>query len=194
VSEAIDRQRGARAREFVFPDDEYGGQVKLVTVFNHADRLVLTQTEVIGGEELAAFVPARDTLPELHGVLITAKRCTASAGTRIACTAGEGATRSRRGQPAAPAPGVARLPWDRHPDCSSATSDTAGSSPARPRSSTWTVHPKLTDSCPAPARSRSSAGAAPPASRPSLQTIYALTSLDHRAADPHPMAGWIRSP
>jgi DDE_Tnp_1-associated/Transposase DDE domain len=56
--------RGAR--------DDDGGQVKLVTVFDHADRLVLTQTEVIGGDELAAFVPALDTLPELHGVLVTA--------------------------------------------------------------------------------------------------------------------------
>ncbi len=56
--------RGARR-----PD---GQQTKLVAVIDHTDRLVLTQTEVIDGNEIAAFVTALDTLPGLRGWVITA--------------------------------------------------------------------------------------------------------------------------
>ena len=47
--------RGARRLE--------GGQDKLVGVYDHVHRLVLTQTQVADGDELAAFPAALDTLP-----------------------------------------------------------------------------------------------------------------------------------
>jgi predicted transposase YbfD/YdcC len=56
--------RGARG-----PD---GAQAKLLAVIDHRRGLVLTQTEVADGNELAAFVTALDTLPSLRGWLITA--------------------------------------------------------------------------------------------------------------------------
>lgn len=56
--------RGARQ-----PD---GQQTKLVAVVDHTHRLVLTQTEVVDGNEIAAFVTALDTVPQLRGYLVTA--------------------------------------------------------------------------------------------------------------------------
>jgi hypothetical protein len=56
--------RGARQ-----PD---GAQTKLVGLYDHAHHLVLTQTPVIGGDEIAAFTAALAALPDLHDVLITA--------------------------------------------------------------------------------------------------------------------------
>jgi hypothetical protein len=49
--------RGAR--------DPDGGQVKLVSVFDGAEGLVLSQVEVIDGDELAAFAAVLDTVPDL---------------------------------------------------------------------------------------------------------------------------------
>src|SRR3954451_23901228 len=49
-----------------------GQQTKLVCVYDHAHRLVLTQSAVISGDEVAAFAVALATLPELAGVLVTA--------------------------------------------------------------------------------------------------------------------------
>jgi predicted transposase YbfD/YdcC len=56
--------RGARR-----PD---GQQTKLLAVIDHTHRLVLTQTEIADGNEIAAFVIALDSLPRLRGCLITA--------------------------------------------------------------------------------------------------------------------------
>src|SRR3954466_8984421 len=56
--------RGARR-----PD---GQQTKLLAVIDHAQRLVLTQTEVVDGNEIAASVTALDTPARLPGSLITA--------------------------------------------------------------------------------------------------------------------------
>src|SRR4051794_32711430 len=49
-----------------------GQQTKLVSVIDSAHQLVLTQTEVIDGNEIAAFVTALDTLPALRGQVVTA--------------------------------------------------------------------------------------------------------------------------
>ena len=45
---------------------------KLVAVLDHTERLALAQVKVVGGDELAAFVPVLDTLADLHGAVITA--------------------------------------------------------------------------------------------------------------------------
>jgi hypothetical protein len=51
---------------------EGGEQTKLVVVFDHADQLALSQVEVVGGDELAAFAPVLDTLADLRDVVVTA--------------------------------------------------------------------------------------------------------------------------
>ncbi len=56
--------RGARGGD--------GRQTKLVCVYDHAHQLVLTQTGVVDGDEIAAFTTALATLPDLHDVLVTA--------------------------------------------------------------------------------------------------------------------------
>src|SRR4051794_954490 len=56
--------RGAR--------DKDGEQAKLVAAFHHAEHLVLAQVEVVGQDELAAFAPVLDTVPDLREVLVTA--------------------------------------------------------------------------------------------------------------------------
>src|SRR5215218_7333804 len=52
--------------------DGNGQQTRLVSVYDHAHQLVLTQAPVAGGDELAAFNVALAALPDLGGVLITA--------------------------------------------------------------------------------------------------------------------------
>jgi hypothetical protein len=49
-----------------------GGQAKLVAVFDHTRGLVLSQAEVTGGDELGAFIPVLNTLPDLRNVVVTA--------------------------------------------------------------------------------------------------------------------------
>jgi hypothetical protein len=48
--------RGARGSD--------GRPAKLVCVYDHAHRLVLTQTGVVDGDEIAAFTAALSTLPD----------------------------------------------------------------------------------------------------------------------------------
>ena len=52
--------------------DAEGRQTKLVCVYDHAHELVLTQSAVVSGEEVAAVTVALTTLPDLGGVLVTA--------------------------------------------------------------------------------------------------------------------------
>ena len=56
--------RGARS-----PD---GAQVKVFSVYDHAQHLVLTQSAVVDGDEIAAFTTALATLPDLAEVVVTA--------------------------------------------------------------------------------------------------------------------------
>ena len=179
--------RGAR--------DEDGGQVKLVTVFDHADRLVLTQTEVIGGDELAAFVPALDTLPELHGVLVTADalHCQRAHADYLHGRGAHYLFTVKGNQPLL-RKALARLPWGQAPGL---LERDVGHGRIQSRSI------KVIDLDGTPEAQRFPHGAraikvvrrrrATGRPRPSVQTVYALTSLDHRAADPRLLAGWIRS-
>ena len=49
-----------------------GGRAKLVAVFDQTHGLVLAQAEVAGGDELAAFIPALDTVSDLRNAVVTA--------------------------------------------------------------------------------------------------------------------------
>jgi hypothetical protein len=49
-----------------------GAQAEVFGVYEHASRLVLTQTSVLDHDEIAAFTTALATLPDLHDVVVTA--------------------------------------------------------------------------------------------------------------------------
>src|SRR5947199_156360 len=49
-----------------------GQPTKLMCVYDHAHRLVLTQTAVVAGDEITAFSAALATLPFSTNVLVTA--------------------------------------------------------------------------------------------------------------------------
>src|SRR4051812_36586848 len=54
------------------PRDKDGEQTKLIAVLDHAEHLALSQIEVVGGDEMAAFAPVLAPVPDLRGVLVTA--------------------------------------------------------------------------------------------------------------------------
>jgi hypothetical protein len=70
--------------------------------------------------------------------------------------------------------------------------DTVAGSPARSRSSTWTaLRPRPCFRTP-DRRSRSSGGGAWGAAKPSVEIVYAVTSLDHRSGGPQLIAEWLQ--
>jgi DDE_Tnp_1-associated/Transposase DDE domain len=124
--------RGARDRD--------GQQTKLLAVIDHTHRLVLTQTEICDGNEIAAFITALDTLPGLRGGLVTADALHTqrghadylrSRGAHYLFTVKENQPTLYRA--------LAGLPWRAAPRGKdrARSAGTAGSSPAPPRSSTW---------------------------------------------------------
>jgi predicted transposase YbfD/YdcC len=179
--------RGAR--------DEAGEQTKLIAVLDHAERLALAQVQVFGGDELAAFVPVLDTLADLHDVLVTADA--------LHCQRGHADYLHARGahylftvkgnQPRLHR-ALARLPWGPVPG---QRDRTVGHGRTESRSI------KVIDLAGAPeaglfphgaraikvVRRRRRAGQA----RPSVEIVYAITSLGHRDAEPRLLATWIRS-
>jgi hypothetical protein len=42
-----------------------------VAAFDHVEHLVLSQTAVVDGDELAAFAPVLDTVPDLRAAVVT---------------------------------------------------------------------------------------------------------------------------
>jgi hypothetical protein len=52
--------------------DADGRQTKLVCVYDCTQQLVLTQSAVVSGDEIAAFAVALTGLPDLANVLVTA--------------------------------------------------------------------------------------------------------------------------
>jgi predicted transposase YbfD/YdcC len=179
--------RGAR--------DERGDQTKLLAVFDHAEHLVLSQVEVVGGDELAAFVPVLDTVADLREVVVTAdalhcQRAHAdylhARGTHYLFTVKGNQPTLRRA--------LTRLPWAQAPgpidrqarhgrieSRSIKVLDLEGTPEAR-------LFPHGARAI-KEVRRRHRAGQA----KPSVETVYAITSLGHRDADPRLLAGWIRS-
>src|SRR3954447_17338936 len=99
----LSRMRGRLARPVLrgprlghepgLPDGAHrpdGQQTQLVSVVDHTHRLILTQTEVVEGNEIAAFVTALELLPELRGCLVTADALHTQVG-HVAYLAGRGA-------------------------------------------------------------------------------------------------------
>jgi predicted transposase YbfD/YdcC len=179
--------RGAR--------DEGGEQIKLVAVFDHTQHLALAQVQVLDGDELAAFAPALDILTDLREVLVTAdalhcQRAHAeylhARGAHYLFTVKGNQPRLRRA--------LARLPWAQVPGLrdrqvghgrtesrSIKVIDLEGMPEAR-------LFPHGARVIKVVRRRRCTGRATP-----SVQTVYAITSLGHRDADPRLLAGWIRS-
>jgi predicted transposase YbfD/YdcC len=174
-----------------------GQQTKLVCVVDHTHRLVLAQTEVVDGNEIAAFITALEGLPELRGCLITADALHTQTG-HVTYLAGRGAHylfTVKDNQPTLRR-ALAALPWKAAP------TDADPGSPGnhgRRESRTATVldldqrpgH-QLFDGAQRAmkvVRRRTEARTGVT----STETVYAITSLGHRYADTVLLAGWLRS-
>jgi predicted transposase YbfD/YdcC len=172
-----------------------GGQAKLAAVFDHAHGLVLAQVEVVGGDELAAFLPALEILPDLGGVVVTADalHCQRAHADYLH---GRGAHYlfTVKGNQLALRRALAGLPWAQAPGLIERQQ-------AHGRAESRSIKVIDLDGTPEAGlfphgaraikviRRRRRTGRA----HPSVVTVYALTSLDHRDADPRLLAGWIRS-
>jgi predicted transposase YbfD/YdcC len=180
--------RGARLSD--------GQQIKLLAVIDHTHRLVLSQTEVCDGNEIAAFITALDTLPGLRGCLVTADALHTQRG-HADYLLGRGAHylfTAKDNQPTLHR-ALAALPWRAAPR------DTEPGSPrghGRIESRTATVidlaGTGVEEVFPGAARAMkivrrrtdTVTGVV------STETVYAITSLGHRYADAVPLAIWLR--
>ncbi len=181
--------RGAR--------DADGQQTKLVSVIDSTHRLVLTQTEVADGNEIAAFVAALDTLPGLRGCLVTADALHTQRG-HADYLLGRGAHylfTVKTNQPTLHRELVA-LPWRAAPK------DTDPGSPRRHgRAEVRTATVIDLDGTGAQHLFPAAARAMKLIRRRtdmttgtrSVETVYAITSLGHRYADAVLLAIWLRS-
>jgi predicted transposase YbfD/YdcC len=173
--------------------DGHGQQTRLVSVYDHAHQLVLTQAPVAGGDELAAFNVALAALPDLGGVLITADalHCQRAHADFLAERGGHYLFTVKGNQPLLRA-ALRRLPWAHAPGIRR-----RGTGHGRRESrSVKVIDLGGTDAqalFPHARRAvkvirRRRVGTA----KPSVEVVYAVTSLDHRAADPRLLARWLR--
>src|SRR4051812_10296949 len=117
-----------------------GSQTKLLCLYDHAHQLVLAQTRVLDGDEIAAFTTALAALPDLSGVVITADalhcqrehaRWLHERGGHYLFTVRRTSRRCAGRWP--------RCRGPRRPGPGAGRPATAAPSPARSRSSTWTA-------------------------------------------------------
>ena len=178
--------RGAR--------DQGGEQTKLVAVFDHAEHLALAQVQVVGGDELAAFAAVLDTLPDLREVVVTADalHCQRSHADYLHARGAHYLFTVKGNQPTLRR-ALARLPWAHAPGLRERN---VGHGRTESRSI------KVLDLDGTP-----EAGLFPHGARaikvvrrrlagraqPSVQAVYAITSLDHHDADARLLASWVRS-
>jgi len=180
--------RGARLSD--------GQQTRLLAVIDHTHRLVLTQTEIADGNEIAAFITALDTLPGLRGCLITADALHTQRG-HAHYLLGRGAHylfTVKSNQPTLDR-ALAALPWRAAPR---GTEPGSQRGHGRIESRTSTVidlagtgveelFPGATRALKIVRRRTDTAtGVA------STETVYAITSLGHRYADAVLLAIWLR--
>lgn len=173
--------------------DGDGQQTKLVCVYDHAHRLVLTQSAVAGGDELAAFTTALATLPDLAGVLVTADalHCQRAHAEFLAARGGHYLF-TVKGNQRLLRQALMRLPWAQAPG-------TRRRGVGHGRTESRSV--KVIDLVGTPAQvlfpyarraikvvRRRRVGS----HRPSVEVVYAVTSLDHRAADSRLLAAWLQ--
>jgi predicted transposase YbfD/YdcC len=170
-----------------------GGQTKLVSVYDHASGLVLTQAAVADGDEVAAFTTALSCLPDLGGCLITADalHCQRGHAEFLTTRGGHYLFTVKANQPTVRT-ALRRLPWATAPG---ARRRGRGHGRAESRSikvidldgtGLPLLFPAARRGIKVVRRRSTTDG------RRSTEIVYALTSLDHRAADPRLLAAWLR--
>ena len=169
-------------------------RTKLVCVYDHSSQLVLTQAAVAGGDEIAAFTTVLDTLPDLDGTLVTADalHCQRDHVQFLADRGGHYLFTVKANQPLLRRE-LARLPW--------------GSAPGQRRYSrghgrtesrsikvidldgthAQALFPRAARAIKVVRRRRGTTK-----DRSSVEIVYAVTSLDFRAADPGLLSTWIQ--
>ena len=178
--------RGARS-----PD---GAQVKVFGVYDHAHCLVLTQSAVLDGDEIAAFTTALATLPDLQEVVVTADalHCQREHATWLRKRGGHYLFTVKGNQPTLRR-ALAALPW----------AQVAGSrrrQSAHGRTESRSVKVIDLDGSPAAALFPHATRAikvvrrrrANHTGKTSTEVVYAITSLTYRQADPQLLATWIQ--
>jgi predicted transposase YbfD/YdcC len=178
--------RGARS-----PD---GAQVKVFGVYDHAQHLLLTQTAVLNGDEIAAFTTALATLGDLHGVVVTADalHCQREHATWLRERGGHYLFTVKGNQPTLRR-ALAALPWAQAPGQRRRQS-------AHGRTESRSVKVIDLDGIPAARLFPHAARAIKVVrrrrdnrtGRTSIEIVYAVTSLTYRQADPQLLACWIQ--
>ena len=173
-----------------------GTATALFGVFEQQHRLVLTQRAIEAGNEIAAFAATLDTLPDLREVLISADALHTQRE-HVAYLQRRSAYylfTVKRNQPTLHT-ALAGLPWaqvDRQ------VFKQSGHGRAETRSIAVLAAdsvPGIDDLFPHAAqvmriiRTRTNKAAG----KRSQETVYAITSLDHRQADPGLLAGWLQN-
>jgi predicted transposase YbfD/YdcC len=170
-----------------------GQPTKLMCVYDHAHQLVLTQVPVTGGGEVAAFALALAALPKLADVLVTADAwpCRRGHADFLATRGGHYLFTVTGTQPLL-RQALMCLPWAQAPG-----TRRRGTGHGRTESrSIKVIDLDGTDAqalFPGARRAikvvrRRRVGAR----KPSVQIVYAVTSLDHRAADCRLLADWLQ--
>jgi predicted transposase YbfD/YdcC len=172
-----------------------GPATALFAVFEHRHRLVLTQRAISDGDEIAAFTATLDTLPDLRDVLITADALHTQRehATYLHRRGAHYLFTVKRNQPTLHA-ALAELPWaqvDRQ------VRRQSGHGRAETRSIAVLAAASVPgiDGLLAHAaqvirviRTRTDRATG----KRSREVVYAITSLDHRQADPGLLAGWLQ--
>jgi predicted transposase YbfD/YdcC len=170
-----------------------GDRRKLISVYEHTRGLVLAQAAVADSNEVAAFTAALDVLPDLAGCLITADalHCQRGHADFLADRGGHYLFTVKANQPTLRA-AVRRLPWAAAPG---SRRRERGHGRAESRSikvidldgtGIDALFPRARRAIKVVRRRTLGDG------RRSVETVYAVTSLDHRAADPGLLAAWLR--
>ena len=171
-----------------------GAPTQLISIYEHGHRLVLAQVGVVDGDEIAAFTTALATLPDLHGVVVTADalHCQREHARWLSARGGHYLFTVKGNQPTLRR-ALAALPW-------AAVEGTRRRDRGHGRIESRSI--KVLDLDAHPVRTLF-----PHASRAikvvrsrrctatghrSIEIVYAVTSLDYRAADPGLLAVWIR--
>jgi predicted transposase YbfD/YdcC len=170
-----------------------GEQTKLISVYEHTRGLVLAQAVVPDGDEVAAFTAALDVLPDLAGCLVTADalHCQRGHADFLAARGGHYLFTVKANQPTLRR-ALRRLPWATAPG-SRRRDRGHGRRESRSIKVVDLEGTGIAALFPAARRAikvvrrRTTADG-----RRSVETIYALTSLDYHAADPGLLAIWLR--
>jgi predicted transposase YbfD/YdcC len=171
-----------------------GSQTKLVSVYDHASHLVLTQTPVLDGDEIAAFTTALAALPDLSEVVITADalHCQREHARWLRARGGHYLFTVKANQPTLRR-AIAALPWGQVPG---SRHRQAGHGRIESRSikvidldghPIQALFPHVQSAIKVVRRRRCRR-----TGKQSVETVYAVTSLDYRHADPRLLAVWIQ--